>query len=539
MRKTLLVSLVLAFFFGGSAALSAPSGVTVSPASLSFGTVTENAKSPALTVVVTNSAGHTVPIYRIYSSSPGFVVLSPSTPLQLVAGGKTSFQVIFAPNALHSFSGSVLVVMGQSTGGSTTLSVPVSGSTKSPTTTGSPSGANPPPTGTLTASATSVAFGSELVGSSTAKTVSLTNSGKGNLILSQATVSGTGFTVSGLSSSTSVAAGGSLKLTVTFKPTAMGAVTGSLHIVGNSALSSATIALSGAGVESKISVIPSSISFPKVSVGVTNTQSVTIKNMGNANLTISKATIAGSSFTMSGMATPMSIAPGGSSTLTVGFKPTTASTYYANLTIMNNSPTSPQVTVPLSGSSTSPVLQLSASPAALSFGSVTDGTSSTKTVTLSNTGNSSVTISSIGITGTGFKPTTISLPLTLAAGQTASFGVLFTPTTAATLTGTATVVSSAANSPLAVALTGTGSSAATHSVDLSWTPSSTSFAGFNIYRGTTSGGPYSRVNSGLLTAADYTDTAVAAGSTYYYVATEESTTGVESGYSSQVSATIP
>jgi len=76
-------------------------------------------------------------------------------------------------------------------------------------------------------------------------------------------------------------------------------------------------------------------------------------------------------------------------------------------------------------------------------------------------------------------------------------------------------------------------------VTLSWTPSSTSFAGFNVYRGSVSGGPYSKVNTTLITGTSYTDTSVASGQTYYYVATEENSAGTESAYSSQVTATIP
>jgi fibronectin type 3 domain-containing protein len=76
-------------------------------------------------------------------------------------------------------------------------------------------------------------------------------------------------------------------------------------------------------------------------------------------------------------------------------------------------------------------------------------------------------------------------------------------------------------------------------VTLSWTPSSSSFAGFNIYRGSLSGGPYSNANSALDSTASYTDTSVASGQTYYYVVTEVDSTGAESAYSDEVSAIIP
>jgi fibronectin type 3 domain-containing protein len=77
-----------------------------------------------------------------------------------------------------------------------------------------------------------------------------------------------------------------------------------------------------------------------------------------------------------------------------------------------------------------------------------------------------------------------------------------------------------------------------HSVSLAWTMSVTPTVTYNIYRGTTSGGPYAKIASGL-TAPSYDDTAVQSGATYYYVATAESSSKVESGFSDQAQAVIP
>ena len=80
----------------------------------------------------------------------------------------------------------------------------------------------------------------------------------------------------------------------------------------------------------------------------------------------------------------------------------------------------------------------------------------------------------------------------------------------------------------------------THAVTLSWSPSSSpNVAGYDIFRSTTSGGPYTQVNSAVVSGTTYTDAAVQPGQTYYYVATAVSTTGTQSSYSGQVSATIP
>ena len=78
-----------------------------------------------------------------------------------------------------------------------------------------------------------------------------------------------------------------------------------------------------------------------------------------------------------------------------------------------------------------------------------------------------------------------------------------------------------------------------HSVALSWQASTSTVSGYNIYRGTTNGGPYSKMNSGPITALSYTDTNVTSAATYYYVSTAVDSAGAESSYSNQATAKIP
>jgi len=80
-----------------------------------------------------------------------------------------------------------------------------------------------------------------------------------------------------------------------------------------------------------------------------------------------------------------------------------------------------------------------------------------------------------------------------------------------------------------------------HAVTLNWVAStSPNVAGYNVYRVSTSGGPYTtRVNSTLVTGTTYADTVVQAGQTYYYVVTAVDASGNESGYSNQTTAVVP
>lgn len=83
-----------------------------------------------------------------------------------------------------------------------------------------------------------------------------------------------------------------------------------------------------------------------------------------------------------------------------------------------------------------------------------------------------------------------------------------------------------------------------HDVSLGWNAgapvSGVTVAGYNVYHGTKTGGPYTKANTSLVTAGvTFDDTTVQGGTKYFYVVTAVSTTGAESGFSTEVSATVP
>jgi hypothetical protein len=85
----------------------------------------------------------------------------------------------------------------------------------------------------------------------------------------------------------------------------------------------------------------------------------------------------------------------------------------------------------------------------------------------------------------------------------------------------------------------TGSQQSTHFVQLAWQASTSNVVGYNIYRSTTNGGPYVKINATLVTPLTYTDSSVANSTTYSYVATSVDPAGVESVHSIPASASIP
>jgi len=129
--------------------------------------------------------------------------------------------------------------------------------------------------------------------------------------------------------------------------------------------------------------------------------------------------------------------------------------------------------------------------------------------------------------------------MTLSAGQSASYKVTFQPQVTGTASGTLAFASNAGNSSVTESLSGSGLAPVQHSVALSWAAStSTGIVGYNVYRSGVSGGPYAQVTSMDADLA-YTDAAVSAGQTYYYVVSAVDSTGAESAYSNQTQAVVP
>lgn len=200
----------------------------------------------------------------------------------------------------------------------------------------------------------------------------------------------------------------------------------------------------------------------------------------------------------------------------------------------------PLVSIPVSlvVSANSSPGALTPSATSLNFNSVAVGSSSVLPVTLTNSGTSNITVSSMSISGAGFNASGVPTGTILTAGQTATLNVTFGPAATGSATGTITVTSNATNSPLAISLAGTAVQPVQHSVALSWTDTS-SVAGYNVYQTTVSGGPYTKLTSSLDTLPSYTDSTVTDGQTYYYVVTAVGSNGLESAYSNVVSAVIP
>jgi hypothetical protein len=175
----------------------------------------------------------------------------------------------------------------------------------------------------------------------------------------------------------------------------------------------------------------------------------------------------------------------------------------------------------------------------VSFGDVTVGTATSQLLSVTNTGSDNVKISAVKVSGQGYSVSGGS-NVTLTPNQTVTISVNFGPSTSGYAGGTLAIISNAANPVVQVDVSGNGvtTQQSGHGVSLSWTPSSSNVMGYFVYRSTTSGGPYTRVNTTVDSQPTFMDSGLASG-TYYYVVTSVDPSGTESGFSNEVQVVIP
>lgn len=403
---------------------------------------------------------------------------------------------------------------------------------------GPPSGGQQ--SGTLSLTAANLDFGSVTAGSSRALSVMATNTGSASVTVSGAAISTKYFVLTAPSLPVTLTAGQSTTVSIQFTPNAAGAFAASLTLTSNASDSSASIGLKGMGMTTvtpgQLALNPTPEDFGTVTVG--NSQSVleSLTNIGGSSVTISQVAISGTAFTMSGITAPLTLAAGQNTTFTVTFTPSASGSASGNVTIASDA-SNPNLSLPLSGTGTLAVGQLSVTPTTLAAGSVVVGSSGTVSGSLSASG-ANVTISAAGTNNSVFSIGGISLPLTVPAGQSVPFTITFSPATTGAASGTLTFTSNAQPSTTTAALTGTGTPAPTHDVSLSWNPSSSSgISGYNVYRAvyTSSCGSFSKINTSLDTSTLYTDSVVVDGTSYCYATTAVNSSNEESGYSNIVS----
>ncbi len=336
----------------------------------------------------------------------------------------------------------------------------------------------------------SVPFGSVNSGSSASQTVTVTNSGTANL-----TVGAIGSTnalaapftkTADTCSNQTIAPSAACTVTIAFAPTATGSFTDSFNIPSNDpAKSSVTVNVSGTGaavptpaISVTDSVAPTtdlSVPFGTIIVGSSASQTVTVKNTGTANLVmgaVGSANPLADPFTITAdTCSNQTIAAAATCTLTIAFAPTSAGTLSDSFSIPSNDPSKSTVTVNVNGTGgTVPVPGITVTDSVaptndllVPYGTVSAGSTATKTVTITNSGNAALVIGAIGSTDSLAAPFTMANDTcsdqTIAPAATCTMTIAFAPTLTGTFTDSFNIPSNDPNNAsVTVSLSGTGSS---------------------------------------------------------------------------------
>ncbi len=240
---------------------------------------------------------------------------------------------------------------------------------------------------------TSLTFAATYVGSASAITsVTVSNPGTANLILSGLSLSGTNSSefrlepTSTCTASSTLVPGASCRVNLTFRPTSTGAKSANLAISHNAATGTSLVPLSGSASPPPmpaITVSPAAITFPSTTAGGSSAvYSVTAANAGTAPLSFSAISTSGvnaNDFRIeptSTCSTASSVAPGGSCRVDLTFRPTVIGTLTASLVFAHNAP-SGSSSVALNGVATvAPTPTIALSSNTLSFGPLEVGTQS-------------------------------------------------------------------------------------------------------------------------------------------------------------------
>jgi hypothetical protein len=228
-----------------------------------------------------------------------------------------------------------------------------------------------PPPGTLSANPSSLAFGNVQVGNTASLWEALTNTGASPVTISQANVSGGGFSISGLTLPMTLTPTQSVSFTATFTPSAAGAASATLVVVSDAANSPLNVALSGTGTsQGVLSVSPATLSFGNVTVGSSVSLTGSLAATGTS-VTVSSTGAGNGQFALSGLTLPTTIPAGQSASFTVTFTPSSVGATTSTLTFISDASNSP-TTQSLTGTGQAPVshsvgLSWSVEPGALSY----------------------------------------------------------------------------------------------------------------------------------------------------------------------------
>jgi subtilase family serine protease len=401
------------------------SNLTLSPASLSFGTVamgTNTTQTIAVMISRATTSG-SVPISGISltGANAGDFSMANNCGTSVTLGVNCTIWVTFQPTASGPRSASVTIQA------DTTLNVPVSG-------TGSGSSGSPG----VSLSATNLNFNGVNIGTPSApQGFTITNTGSAGLSISGISITGANTGDFGQSNNcpATLGASASCNVTVTFTPRAAGSRSAAVTITDSAPGSPHSVSLSGSGNSAgapAASLTTSSLTFASQSVGSTSVgQTVILTSTGSVSLTISSITVTGANAGDFGQTNncPGALATGSTCSITVTFVPTAASTRTAAVSIADSAG-GRSITLTGTGASGTAQGALQLSPSSINFSTNPVGrTSMTQWVQVKNNGANAINIFNVSLGGTNPREFLLSSGCwgALGPGAVCSVGVAFWP----------------------------------------------------------------------------------------------------------------
>jgi hypothetical protein len=365
------------------AAMGVPQ-IVVEPTQLDWGTITVG-QPVERSLTLRNPGSADLLISSVQCNDIAFVV-SGATAFAVAPQTTRALPLIFSPAAVGSVQATLTIHSNAQD--TPTLDVPLSATVAGPS--------------DIRVEPAHIDFGAVLVGQTPQRTLTVSNLGAADLVVSAIDVPPGPFRLSG-ETSFSLPLGTTKTVTISYSPETLGShqATCTIHSSDpDQPVWSVALAGSGVGIP-RIEVAPQILDFGVVNVGESALLNLILRNAGTANLTITEIDCPAGPFSTTGIP-PVELAPGSARELTVTYAPTDAATHQGQLTIRSTDPAQPATQLSLKGSSIG-IPQITVEPASLDFGRVTPGHSAEHTLTINNVGTANLVILGINVSDGEFE----------------------------------------------------------------------------------------------------------------------------------------
>jgi len=446
--------------FGTSTGILSITGNIIPHSALNFGIPTSGQTSKQ-TLTLTNTGTGALTIRRITSEPPFYSATTCGTALAPTASCTVTItyspidQVTNSTGTPPRSDAGILMIESDAASSPDTIDLvgQVSPVTSSSTSNGATLAAFSLSQGALTFAATTIG------NASPAQTITFSNTGTTTVHVLR-NITSPDFTAT--STCATLLPGNTCTYTVAFTPTNASTATtrtGTLAITTDAGTALDFVTLIGSANPPSVTLTPAALDFGTVTIGSSAELTASITNNTAAPITITTLSASGDYAAAYGNCptAPATLAVGATCVLQITFTPTIGGTRIGTLSVATSATTVP-LTVTLTGNAL--VTKLQISTGTLAFGTIAVGSPANLTLTLQNTGTSTVTNIVGVLSGLNAADFAVTVPCGVTAlqpGQGCTETVTFTPSTVGTRSATLTLASSDPSFPITILLTGTGS----------------------------------------------------------------------------------